>query len=381
MAKRLSNEEFLERLAKVNPTVEALSPYMGSNKKIQFKCKTCGHEWKAIASSVATNNSVTGLPTGCPKCKSNKLTNDMFLQMLHAANPTIIPIGKYININTNMKFRCNKCNHEWECRPYSVIHCNSVTGRVTGCPKCSAKSRAEQNTITEFKFKQKMSDIRPDLVVLESYKGSIQKVKVKSLICGHIWKAKPSYLWSVDIGVGCPECAGLTHNDKWFKEKMEKTHSNIMVLGKYKTLQDNLELQCKICGNKWYGKPNTLLYQNGGCPFCKGSHGEKRVSEVLTKMNVDFCVQKTFPDCVDKRNLKFDFYIPSKNLCIEFDGKQHFEPIDFFGQGDGKTYLHETQRRDEIKKQYCLKNNIALLRIPYWEFNNIENIIKEKLIS
>ena len=73
--------------------------------------------------------------------------------------------------------------------------------------------------------------------------------------------------------------------------------------------------------------------------------------------------------------LKFDFYIPSLNVCIEYDGEQHFE-IAF---GKGEEGLKDRKRKDEIKNNYCKFNNINLIRIPYWEFENIENIIIQEI--
>ena len=62
--------------------------------------------------------------------------------------------------------------------------------------------------------------------------------------------------------------------------------------------------------------------------------------------------------------MPFDFYLPDYNACIEYDGQQHFEPIDFFG---GEEKFKKTIQRDEIKTNYCLVNNIRLLRIRYDE--------------
>jgi hypothetical protein len=68
--------------------------------------------------------------------------------------------------------------------------------------------------------------------------------------------------------------------------------------------------------------------------------------------------------------------LPEFNIIVEFDGIQHYEPIDFFG---GKESFIKQVRNDEIKNEYCLKNNIKLLRIPYWEFRNIESILSKEL--
>ena len=79
--------------------------------------------------------------------------------------------------------------------------------------------------------------------------------------------------------------------------------------------------------------------------------------------------------------LKFDLYLPEYNLCIEYDGEQHFEPVRFAGCSiENATQAFEnTKINDQIKNEYCKNNNISLLRIPYWDFKNIEEILEKEL--
>lgn len=109
---------------------------------------------------------------------------------------------------------------------------------------------------------------------------------------------------------------------------------------------------------------------------------EDSVELFLIKNKIIFEKQKRFKDCRYKKPLPFDFYIKNINLCIEVDGQMHTNSIDFFG---GDASLKSIQKRDNIKNDYCLKNNIKLLRIPYWEFDNdnykqilINNILSQK---
>ena len=74
--------------------------------------------------------------------------------------------------------------------------------------------------------------------------------------------------------------------------------------------------------------------------------------------------------------MPFDFYLPDYNTCIEYDGELHYKAVDYFGGDDA---LGNTKCRDEIKTQYCKENNIKLIRIPYWEFDNIEEILNREL--
>ena len=87
---------------------------------------------------------------------------------------------------------------------------------------------------------------------------------------------------------------------------------------------------------------------------------------------IKYTPQKRFDDCKDIKPLPFDFYLSDYNTCIEYDGQQHFEPVDFSGKRENlaQQQFEKTQYHDKIKNKYCEDNNIRLLRIPY--FKNIE---------
>ena len=121
--------------------------------------------------------------------------------------------------------------------------------------------------------------------------------------------------------------------------------------------------------------PSNLL-KGHGCPECVNSKGETIISEYLKENNINYISEYTFDDCRNKRPLPFDFYLPDYNLLIEYDGEQHFEPVDFFG---GEEQFEYQKYNDNIKNTYCIKNNINLIRIPYWDFDNIEKILDEVL--
>ena len=85
-----------------------------------------------------------------------------------------------------------------------------------------------------------------------------------------------------------------------------------------------------------------------------------------------FKEQKTFDGCKYKRKLPFDFYLPEHNTLIEYDGKQHFKIIEYF---DGRSWFMKRNHRDKLKNKYCIDNNIKLIRIPYTDYNDVENIL------
>jgi hypothetical protein len=101
----------------------------------------------------------------------------------------------------------------------------------------------------------------------------------------------------------------------------------------------------------------------------KKSTGEIAVEKTLKKLGLTFEKQKMFKNCKLQLPLRFDFYVPSLNTCIEYDGEYHYKDI--------RGTLEYTQIRDAIKNKYCAENNIALIRIPYFEKENIYKIIEE----
>lgn len=146
----------------------------------------------------------------------------------------------------------------------------------------------------------------------------------------------------------------------------------------YVNNETKLMIKCK-CGEVFYRdyshfKDSKSYY----CDVCTHglSKGELIINEILERSYVDFIRQYTFDNCRTTRPLPFDFYLPTYNCCIEFDGKQHYETGKF-----GKTLvdLMNIKYRDNIKTNFCKNNNIKLIRIPYWEFNNIESILRKEL--
>lgn len=118
-------------------------------------------------------------------------------------------------------------------------------------------------------------------------------------------------------------------------------------------------------------KPTSHL-SGAGCPNCVESRGEKAIYKYLDKNNISYYRQHKFEGCRNIRQLPFDFYIPSKRLIIEFDGKQHYEPMVFFG---GVEAYERLKVNDGIKNEYCEDNYIDLVRIRYDSIDNIVSIL------
>ena len=143
------------------------------------------------------------------------------------------------------------------------------------------------------------------------------------------------------------------------------------------------ECQCPLCNNVFYELPAKV--NNGHTTSCGcrlQSFGESYIKSLLERYQISFLPQYSFDDCKYKYVLHFDFAIfyNNKLLClVEYDGRQHFEPVDWFG---GQEEFEKTQIRDKIKNTYCKTNSIPLLRIPYtMSMKEIEEKIYEYYLS
>ena len=121
---------------------------------------------------------------------------------------------------------------------------------------------------------------------------------------------------------------------------------------------------CKCdCGNEVIKRGRSLRNGAQSCGCVEMPRGEFFIKEILEQNNVNYFPQYKFDDCRDVLPLPFDFYLPDKNICIEYDGIQHYKPVEYFG---GKTHYISQKRHDEIKNEYCKDNGIRLLRVPYF---------------
>lgn len=128
------------------------------------------------------------------------------------------------------------------------------------------------------------------------------------------------------------------------------------------------------CGNECVVCLSSLVQGNTESCGCIQSRGENIIENILKKNKIDYIKQKKFLGCFDNKQLPFDFYIPSRNIAIEYDGIFHYEVINKINND-----LEGQQRRDAIKTKYCEENDIVLLRIPYWDKDNIESILMDWL--
>ena len=356
---------FINQISKINPNIKISGEYINNYTKIKCKCKIDGYEWFMIPTSLLKGR-------GCPKCSNKKYRTDKeFKEEMSKINKDIDVLGAFINTTTKIKCECKICKHQWDVTPYSLlIGC--------GCPKCAKKKLAEKNTKTNEEFLKDMSEIAPHIKILGEYKTCNDRIEVKCNICGYKWNPVPTTLY---ILKKCPNCSGVrkkTHDE--FIDELYKINKNITVLSAYNGIHKKIKCSCNICKNIWNVEPKSLL-QGTGCPNCHTkSHGEEKIKKFLIENEINFIAQYKNKNLkgIGNKYLSYDFYLPVNNLFIEYQGIQHYKPIDFFG---GEKSFKKQQKNDEIKRIYAKKNSIELLEISYLDFTNIEQILYNKILK
>ena len=137
---------------------------------------------------------------------------------------------------------------------------------------------------------------------------------------------------------------------------------------------------CEDCGEEFKTTLDSIITSGRSmkCRNCTSSKGEQRIKEWLINNNIDFIPQKTFKGLKGMRNglLSYDFYLPQYNLLIEYQGEQH----ENFKEGwITEEYFIIQKEHDRRKKKYTKDNNIELLEIWYYDYENIKKILDNSI--
>lgn len=343
-------------LAEKHPDIECLGTYNGAFNKIPFKHLTCGYCWSAIPNNIINHG------YSCPQCYGNpKKSHECFIKEVFNINPNIICLETYLGSKKKLAFKHLICGHTWYASPDIIIN------KKCKCPQCYGNPLRTQK-----EFINELSKKRPDVECLGEYAGSYRKIQFKHLTCGHIWYGTPASV--IHDQSNCPNCSksNKKSQDRFISELKEK-NPNIIPLEKYKGCTTKISFKHCICGHEWVASPHHILF-GSGCPVCNEYRGEAAIRNFLQIKKIQFIPQHIFKDCKNIKCLSFDFYIPDLNLCIEYQGAQHYEATTFFG---GEKAFKQRQHNDKIKREFCKKNNVLLLEIKYTE--DVEYVLTEYL--
>lgn len=251
-----------------------------------------------------------------------KKSQKQFIEEVERKFPNMYDLSKvqYINSRTKVTLICNKCGYEWLVIPGNLLSLKHE------CPKCNRKRK--------------------------NYYTKLRNQK----------------------GLEFIENSNIIHRNKYLYNKVN-----------YVNCYTKVTITCPIHGD-FEQSPSHHL-QGEGCPICNNictkssrrSKGEQLIYYILKKYNIMFYEQVPIYIEAYSKTVIVDFVIQynDKTYYLEYNGKQHYVPIKFFG---GELKFQNQVHRDKILQEYSLNNNISFVEVKYdLKENEIEKLIIEKL--
>lgn len=353
--------------------LKMLEPYVNATTKIKFQCLLCGHVFSSTPSVIQNKARY-----GCSKCNIKIRTKarctplKQIIANLHKYCPNVVYISCYHGISQPANFYCEKCNHYFESKPQGITRDRSF------CPYCSKKqfkTYFKFRAMTTAEYRLKLKQALPNIELISKYVNSSTAVTLKCTKCHTIWQSMPISLLKQKIG--CPHCSykyrsqQRMYTEPFVKHQLAKINPIYELVGSYRGSKTKTCFKCKLCGHTWLARPNDILTHNACCPYCSShfSTGEQTIQYLLNKYHVSYEYPFIPGTLVDRGSLHFDFKIGS-HILLEYQGKQHYQPIDYFG---GKESFARQQKHDRMKRAWAKQNGYLLIEIRYDQ--NIKDIM------
>ena len=372
--KRLTTEEFISRAKEVHGDKYDYSKVeYGKNRKTKVciichekdeKCEEHGEFWQT------PNNHLYG--KGCPKCASNyRYKSEEIIEEFKKIHGDKYDYSKVVYKDAHTKV-CIICLKHGEFWMTPNLHL-----RGSGCKKCYKEIKGKDRYSNTEEFIEKARKVHGDKYDYSKveYKCSNKKVRIICPIHGEYWQTPNSHL----MGRSCPKCGGkdkttedvinafkLVHKDKY-------NYSKVV----YKGMHTKVCIICPIHGEYWQTPANHL--QGQGCSICKESRLERSIRNILEENKIEYEYQKRFI-WLGKQSL--DFYLPKYNIAIECQGKQHYEPVDFAGNGKdwAEKLFEKNKKRDKTKFKKIKMHNIKMMYVNEENKNNFLKTLKNEII-
>lgn len=282
--------------------------------------------------------------------------------------------NEYISNKSHLLLKCH-CGKE-----YNASWTHFRNGNNWNCKECSSRIFGESRKIEDKEIRNRV--IKSGFIpVFEKYINSNVPIKIMTKE-GYFLNVMINNIENINKGlIFSPKNPYTIDNiNTYLRKKCIKTK---LLSKDYCNSKKYLLWECE-CGKIFKTSWGCFLAGKTRCNTCtsKNSKLELLVEDYLSKNGLKYIREYKFPDCKSKRELSFDFKIEVNGelRLIEVDGILHYKPRH---EKEELSRLEGQKERDKIKNEYCKKNNIRLLRIPYWEFKNdnykniLNNFIKE----
>lgn len=369
MANRSSSSKFIEKSNKIHANNYDYSQveYVNHGIKVKIVCKIHGPFMQTPSSHLRGH--------GCNACRlsafvavntAKKSNTYSFICKANKKHNNKYDYSKceYITNNIKVKIIC-PLHGTFEQTPNSHLSGN-------GCPECAGKNK---NTLDFIEASIKIHSTKYDYSSTV-YVNSRTNLKIICPTHGIFIQLPSSHL----AGNGCCKCSGRERsNTQSFINIATEIHNRKYnySLVEYNNNSSKVKIICPTHGI-FVQSPNKHL-AGRGCPNCNSSKGERLIRKILIDLNIQHEPQYRLVDCVNINKLPFDFGVfhNKRICCIEYQGLQHYVPVNFGSKTiKAEHLLEKIQKRDAIKRQYCIDNNIPLLILKYDENDLMEEKIK-----
>ncbi len=276
---------------------------------------------------------------------------------------------------------CNICGSHYVFTRADRIARRAKRGNTNVCKKCENNSFTEKQHEAQKKAEYILQK-KETIQLVDGLKSwaSQDEARWKCIKCNHTFLRAPVVMFALGI-TNCPWCESRpgTYTEEMIKEQIYRLWGDEYTLLQSENLKKNkngsrrILVQHNACGFKYETSQYNFCHGQG-CPRCKKSHGERKIMNYLQQHN--FAFQQQYTINTGKHLLKLDFYLEEqgKKYAIEYNGIQHYQPIEWFG---GNAGFQAQQERDLDKIEYCKNNDINLIIIPY----NDESLINSEQLA
>ena len=375
----LHQPELLKEWNYKKNTIKPSEITIGTNKKVWWVCKK-GHEWEVkVASRVQAGD-------GCKICNNPRRGEkkayikgdwvserlDLLEQWMYEKNNILGKPSDFASSSSKkVWWKCsNGPDHEWEAEVRKRVQKN------TNCPYCNGKKVSVTNSFALLhpEIAQEWHPLKNENKSPEDF-AQFSNKKVW-------WKCKkgPDHEWETAISRrvkennNCPFCSGVklssTNNlldnapeiaSQFDLEKNFPKTPNDFTIGS----NESVWWKCENPKHRpWKAPIAARMRQSTGCYICNQEErfaSETRLFNVVAEIYPNYQIERTIrPSWLD--GLEIDIFIPEIRLAIEYQGRQHYEPIEFFGGNDAFKKRIEL---DNKKRILLNENGIRLLEWKY----------------
>ena len=396
-AKDINEARFKERVFQMygDQYDMTLVDYQGNDHEITLICRHHGlFEIKPRILLVGVSHGgIHKPPHGCWKCcglqdprEKPVLTAKDFNQKvrrIYQYKPLTFPVKKKISLSANVTATCAKHG--------KITHKAQWWLDGKGCEYCNGA----YHPMDCFDNARKVHGDKYQYIGEPPRTGN----GIMHYICPKHGEIEQRYDVHVKQGCGCPKCANypnkkspLERCQEWIAKCIEKYGEGRYDYSRahedYVNNDSLVWIRCCLHDHWFKTTPdNNLRTVNGSCPICSAefteTQGEAEIRRWLLKHDIinfkqdEVTLPNENPKC-KRQYLRPDFWLPDYNLFIEYNGEQHYEDVDYFFDED--FTFEDQQIRDQTLRDYCRKNNIQLLEIPYTEFDKISEILTNTLL-